>query len=109
MIRLSDRTVVGAASEEKRLNPFVTNEALRKTDEKLNTIFQSLLKSMPPKDAQAFKQGERDWIAQRDSDASQAVNIMSSGSTQQACEEARENSLLISTKKRIEELERPIR
>jgi uncharacterized protein YecT (DUF1311 family) len=103
-IRLSDGTVAGVSSDEKRLEPFVTNEALRKADETLNTIFQAVLKSMPPKDAQEFKQKERVWIAQRDADASQAVNIMPFDSTQQAYEDARENSLLESTKKRIEEL-----
>ena len=108
-IRLSDGTVAGVSSDEKRLEPFVTNKALRKADETLNTIFQAALKSMPPKEAQAFKQEERDWIVQRDADASQAVNIMPFGSTQQAYEEARENSLLESTKKRIEELKRKIR
>jgi uncharacterized protein YecT (DUF1311 family) len=107
-IRLSDSTVVSATSGEKRLEPFVTNEALRLADETLNTTFQAVIKSMPPSDAQAFKQEERDWISKRDADASQAVNITSFGSTQQTYEEARENSLLKSTEKRIEELKHRI-
>jgi uncharacterized protein YecT (DUF1311 family) len=108
-IRPSDATVVSATSVEKRLEPFVTNEALRLADETLNTTFQAVIKSMPPSDAQAFKQEERDWITQRDADASQAVNITPFGSTQQTYEEARENSLLKSTEKRIEDLKRRIR
>jgi uncharacterized protein YecT (DUF1311 family) len=105
-LRLPDGAVAGASSDQKRLEPFVTNEALRKADETLNTIFQAALKSMPPKAAQAFKREERDWIIQRDADATQAVNIMPMDSTQQAYEEARENSLLKSTRKRIDELKR---
>jgi len=107
-IRLSDGTVATVSSGEKRLEPFVTNKELQKADETLNAIFQTVLKSMPSKDAQAFKQEERDWIVQRDADASQAVNIIS-GSTQRACEAARESSLLDSTKKRIDELNRRLR
>jgi uncharacterized protein YecT (DUF1311 family) len=103
-IRFSDGAVVGAVSDAKRLEPFLNNEELRKADGELNAIFQAALKSMSPKDAASFKQKERDWIAQRDADASQAVNIMPYGSTQQASEQARENSLLESTKKRIQEL-----
>ena len=108
-IRLSDGSVLGASSDEKRLEPFVTNAALRQTDETLNTMFQAALKSMSPMDAEAFKKTERDWIVQRDADASQAVNITPYGSTQQACEDARENSLLESTNKRIKELKHQFR
>ena len=103
-VRLEDGTVAGISSDQKRLDPFVTNEALRQADSKLNALFQEKIKSMTPTAAQAFKQEERNWITQRDKDASQAVNIMGSGSTPQACESAREKSLLESTKKRIEEL-----
>jgi uncharacterized protein YecT (DUF1311 family) len=105
-IRLSDGTVTGVSSDQKRLQPFATNEALKNADETLNTMFQAELKSKSPKDAQMFKKEERDWITQRDQDASQAVNIMLDGLPQEAYEKARENSLLESTKKRIEELER---
>ncbi len=108
-IRLSDGKVPNASSSDKRLEPFVTNEALRNADETLNSIFQSVLKSLPPKDAQAFRLEERDWIVQRDADASQAVNITPFGSTQEAYEEARENSLLESTNKRIKELKHRVR
>jgi len=108
-IRLLDGTVAGVASDAKRLEPFVDNEALRKADEKLNMIFQAALRSMSPKDAEAFKQNEREWIAKRDADASQAVNVTPYGSTQQAYERAREDSLLQSTKKRIKELQDRIR
>jgi uncharacterized protein YecT (DUF1311 family) len=106
--RISDGEVVGAFSDQKRLNPFIDNEALKKADEKLKSVFQALLKSLPPADAAALKQQELKWIVQRDSDAAQAVNLTPVDARQPDWEAVRETSLLESTKKRIEELQSPI-
>jgi len=104
-IQLSTGAVLGAASDAKRLNPFVDNSALRAADAKLNLLYHALLKSMSGQNAASFKQSERDWVRQRDADADQAVNIMQYGSAPEACEQAREQSLLQSTEKRIEDLD----
>ena len=104
-LRPSDATVVAVSSDTKRLEPFVTNEELRKADDELNTAYQSALKSMPQQKAVALRQKQRAWVAQRDVDAAQAVNVTPYGSTADVYEQAREKSLLDSTRKRLGELQ----
>lgn len=59
---------------------------------------------MEPKDLAQFKQEQRDWILQRDQDSRSARTTAPAASTQDA-EEAREASLISSTKRRLEKLE----
>lgn len=103
-LRLSDGTIAGVSSDSKRLAPFVTNTELRKADQELNATYQAALESAPPKKAEVLKKAQREWISQRDAAAAQAVNVTPYDASEDVCERARENSLLESTKKRVQEL-----
>lgn len=71
-------------------------------DQKLNKIYQELIKNLPPKEKALLIKAQKNWIAFRDSDCEFAVSAYEGGSIQPLI---KYTCLTEATQKRIEELE----
>lgn len=98
-VRLADGAVMKARSDTKRDDPFEYNAELKEADAELNAVYGKLLRTLGADDAKLLKEEQRDWIAQRDSDARDAADFAEGDYIS-----TRDKSLLDSTQKRAAEL-----
>lgn len=71
-------------------------------DQKLNKVYQELIKNLPPKEKALLIKAQKSWIAFRDSDCEFAISAYEGGSIQPLI---KYTCLTEATQKRIEALE----
>lgn len=94
-VRLRDAVVTKITNTSKRNDPFNDDPQLATADRQLNDAYNALLKRLSPDQREALRKEQREWIAERDDTARDAVDNA-----------ARNKSLLESTQSRNAELKK---
>ena len=101
-VRLPEATIEKSWSNTPLYDAFVNDPALAKADRELNQVYAALLQKLKPAARQDLKEEQRDWIRQRDNDATDAV--LNADDTDEKPSVTRAKSLLKSTLERVAEL-----